>query len=166
MCINQATVLVSWPVFSNSNEQMIYCIHFSKTHINKGPCRNISDEFKSKKDEVTFLKDAAQARGQLYERWHSKRIMGYVVVTTIVQDKSRHYIKQVKAAGLASRESFSMWLEVMTGFINASQWLRKYNWVFSINKPLGIEMKPNKIKDYSFNFWNRINHHNCKCTRL
>ena len=23
---------------------------------------------------------------------------------------------------------------------------------FSIKKPLGIEMKPNKIKDYSFNF--------------
>ena len=32
-------------------------------HVNKGPCRNINDKPTPKKDEVTFLKDAAQAWG-------------------------------------------------------------------------------------------------------
>ena len=27
-------------------------------------------------------------------------------------------------------------------------------------------MQSNKIKDYIFNFWNRIENHNYKCTRL
>ena len=67
-------------------KKIIYWIHISKTHINKGPCRNINDKPTSKKDEVTFLKDAAQAQGQLYEGRHSKRITWYVLVTTIIQD--------------------------------------------------------------------------------
>ena len=37
---------------------------------------------------------------------------------------------------------------------------------FTFNKPLGVGMQSNKIKDYSFNFWNRIKNHNYKCTRL
>ena len=113
-------------------------------HINKGPCRNINDKCTSKKDEVTFLKDAAQAWGQLYKRQHSKRVTWYVLVTKIVQDKSRHYIKQVEAAGLASRESFSTWLEVMTGFIKTYQWSRKYNQVLPLTNLWVLGCNPTK----------------------
>ena len=113
-------------------------------HINKGPCRNINDKPTSKKDEVTFLKDAAQAWGQLYKGQHSKRVTWYVLVTKIVQDKSRHYIKQVEAAGLASRESFGTWLEVMTGFINAYQWSRKYDQVLPLTNLWVLGCNPTK----------------------
>lgn len=78
MCIHQATVLVACPVFSNSNEQMVFCIHFSETHINKGHCRNINNKSASKRNEITFLKDAAPSWGRLYEGRHSKRITWYV----------------------------------------------------------------------------------------
>ena len=37
---------------------------------------------------------------------------------------------------------------------------------FTFNKPLSVGMQSNKIKDYNFNFWNRIKNHNYKYTRL
>ena len=37
---------------------------------------------------------------------------------------------------------------------------------FTFNKPLSVGMQSNKIKDYNFNFWNRIKNHSYKCTRL
>ena len=37
---------------------------------------------------------------------------------------------------------------------------------FFLKQPLSFGMQSNKIKDYSFNFWNRIKNHNYKCTRL
>lgn len=129
MCIHQATVLVACPVFSNSNEQMVFCIHFSETHINKGHCRNINNKSASKRNEITFLKDAAPL-GDFTRGGTARGLRDMFLVTSIVQDKSRHHIEQVKAVGLAPRESLSTWRGDMTGFINAYQWLKKYDRVF------------------------------------
>ena len=44
--------------------------------------------------------------------------------------------------------------------------VEKARFSFSLNKPLSVGMQSNKIKDYNFNFWDRIKNHNYKCTRL